>query len=125
MVQFCYLRLYLGIETVSCRLLQRMVRMDLDWNLKNLGFLAMTAKITKKLETFRFEDENDYEYEIWFKDFSRIVKNWHPGILHCTFFPPEKIALLSLLNEVEPSPDCNMLKRLTFDNLFPPQRHSR
>ena len=26
------------------------------------------------LETFRFEDENDYEYEIWFKVFSRIVK---------------------------------------------------
>ena len=25
-------------------------------------------------ETFRFEDENDYEYEIWFKVFSRIVK---------------------------------------------------
>ena len=26
------------------------------------------------IETFRFEDENDYEYEIWFKVFSRIVK---------------------------------------------------
>ena len=23
---------------------------------------------------FRFEDENDYEYEIWFQVFSRIVK---------------------------------------------------
>ena len=32
MVEFCYLRLYLGTETVSCRLLQRMARMDLDWN---------------------------------------------------------------------------------------------
>ena len=27
---FCYLRLFLGIETVSCRLLQRMTRMDMD-----------------------------------------------------------------------------------------------
>ena len=27
-----------------------------------------------KLETFRFEDENDYEYEIWFKVFSPILK---------------------------------------------------
>ena len=34
----------------------------------------MSAKFTKKVETFRFEDENDYEYEIWFKVFSRIVK---------------------------------------------------
>ena len=68
----------------------------------------MSAKITKKVETFRFEDENDYEYEIWFKVFS-----------------PEKIALLSLLKVVEPSSDYKMLKRLTFDNLFSPQRHSR
>ena len=27
-----------------------------------------------RIETFMFEDENDYEYEIWFKVFSRIVK---------------------------------------------------
>ena len=26
------------------------------------------------LKTFRFEDENDYEYEIWLKVFSRILK---------------------------------------------------
>ena len=32
MVQFCYLRLYLGPETISCRLLQRMASMDMDWN---------------------------------------------------------------------------------------------
>ena len=30
MVQFCYLRLYVGTETVSCRLLLRMARMDVD-----------------------------------------------------------------------------------------------
>ena len=40
-------------------------------------------------------------------------------------FSAEKLALLSLLKEVEPSPDCKMLKLLTFDNLFPPLRHSR
>ena len=34
MVQFCYLRLYLGIGTVSCRLLIQMARMDMEWNLK-------------------------------------------------------------------------------------------
>ena len=37
MVQFCYLKLYLGIETVSCHLLQRMARMEMDWNLKKLN----------------------------------------------------------------------------------------
>ena len=26
------------------------------------------------LETFRFEDKDDYEYEIWLKVFSRILK---------------------------------------------------
>ena len=35
-------------------------------------------------------------------------------------FSPEKLALLSLLKEVEPSPDCKMLKLLTFGNLFSP-----
>ena len=33
------------------------------------------AALQTLLETFRFKDENDYEYEIWFKVFSRIVKN--------------------------------------------------
>ena len=32
--EFCYLRQYLGIGTVSGCLLQRMVTMDMDWNLK-------------------------------------------------------------------------------------------
>ena len=27
----------LGIETISCPLLLKMARMDVDWNLKNLG----------------------------------------------------------------------------------------
>ena len=40
------------------------------------------------------------------------------------FFSPEKLALLSLLEEVKPSPDRKIIKLLTFDNLFPP-RHSR
>ena len=76
-------------------------------------------------ETFRVEDENDYEYEIWFEVFSRIVKKQTPRNSSLYFFSPEKIALLSLLKEVDPSPDCKMLKLLTFDNLFPPLRHSR
>ena len=39
MAQFCYLRVYLCIETVSCRLLKRMAKMDIDQNLNNMGQL--------------------------------------------------------------------------------------
>ena len=36
------------------------------------------------IETFRFEDENDYDYEI----FQLLFAYYHryPGMLHCTFF---------------------------------------
>ena len=43
------------------------------------------------------------------KFFRVLSKDRHPGILHCTFFSPEKLALLSLLKEVDTSPDCKML----------------
>ena len=36
--------------------------------------ISRGGSAAKKVETFRFENENDYEYEIWFKDFSRLVK---------------------------------------------------
>ena len=40
MVQFCYVRLYLGTETVSCRvLLLLMARMNMDWKMEKLGHL--------------------------------------------------------------------------------------
>ena len=42
MVQFCYLRLHLGIETLSCRLLQWIARMDL-----NSSFSSFKIKPTK------------------------------------------------------------------------------
>ena len=37
---------------------------------KDIGAASQTLLVTS-----RFEDENDYEYEIWFKVFSRIAKN--------------------------------------------------
>ena len=45
--------MYLGIETVSCRLLQRMAGKDMDWNLEKLGqpfqsFNTMPANIIQK-----------------------------------------------------------------------------
>ena len=53
------------------------------------------------LEGFRLEDDKDYEYEIWLKVyrvFSRKVPSRKP---HFTFDSPEKLALLSLLKEVQ------------------------
>ena len=76
-------------------------------------------------ETFRFEDENDTN-TIFNLVFSRILKKQT-----CTpesfivLFSLEKIALLSILKEVKPSLDRKMIKLLTFDNSFPPLRHSR
>ena len=38
---------------------------------------------------------------------------------------PKKFVRLFILKEVKPLPDSEMIKLLTFDNLFPPLRHSR
>ena len=45
-------------------------------------------------------------------------KNGHHGKLCYTFFSLEKLALLSILKEVKPSPNRKMIKLLTFDNSF-------
>ena len=37
----------------------------------------------------------------------------------------KKLVRLFILKEVKPSPDSKMVKLFTFDNYFPPQRHSR
>ena len=72
-----------------------------------------------RLESFRFQDE------IWINVFSRILKNRHPGKLHCTFLAREKLQLLSVLMEIKTSPEGKKIKVMTFDNLFPPLQHSR
>ena len=74
------------------------------------------------LNTFRFEDENDYQYEIWLKGFSRILKKDIPRNALLYFFT-RNLTLLSLLEEVKPSPGRKIIKPLTFDNLFPHFRH--
>ena len=63
------------------------------------------------IETFRFKDEDDYEYEIWLQVYTpRKASFYH--------FSLEKLALLPLVKEVTPSPDRKIIKLLTFDNLF-------
>ena len=76
------------------------------------------------IETFRFEDENDYEYEIELKVFPGILKKWTPRRALLYFFSLETIVLLSILKEMKPSLDCKMIKPVIFDNSFPSLRHS-
>ena len=77
------------------------------------------------LETLGFGDENDYEYEILLKvlfSYSQTFKLTEASFYH---FSLKKLALLSLMKQVTPSPDRIRIKLLTFDNLFSPLRHSR
>ena len=88
-----------------------------------LTFHMVRYNVWKTLKSFRFEDGNDYEYEICLKVFFCLfLNNRYPGKLHCTFDSQQK---LSLLKEVKPSPDSKMIKLLIADNYFPPLRHSR
>ena len=49
MVQFCYVRLYLGTETVSCRGLSLlMARINMNWRLRKMGYLFQVLCITQK-----------------------------------------------------------------------------
>ena len=74
--------------------------------------------VYKLLETFRFKDANDYEYEIWLQVFLCSLKIQTPRKASFHHFSLEKLALLPLVKEVAPSPDCKMIKLLTFDNSF-------
>ena len=65
------------------------------------------------LETFRFEDEDNYEYEICIKVFSRILKIQTSRKASFHHFSLAKLALLSLVKEVTRSPDRKMIKLLT------------
>ena len=70
------------------------------------------------IQTFRFEDEDGYEYEISLEVFSRLPKiqtSWKASFYH---FSLEKLALLSLVKEVTRSLGPRMIKLLTFDLLF-------
>ena len=53
MIQFCYLRVYLGIGTVSCRLLIQMARMDMD------SILKLRREISKSAVFWRTQTAND------------------------------------------------------------------
>ena len=86
--------------------------------------ILLTWFLKKWIESFRFEDDDGYDYEICLK-VSRILKIYTPRRASFHHLSLENLALLPLVKGVKPSPDRKMLKLLTFDNLFPPLRHSR
>ena len=61
---------------------------------------------TTTLETFRFQKENDYEYEISFERFPRAYCRQKIDTPDCfiVFFSPENLALLALFEDVKLSP---------------------
>ena len=63
---------------------------------------SASCQLNFTTESFTFEDENEYEYEIKLKVFARVLKKKDTR-----------------------SPDSKMIYLLTFDNFFPPLRHSR
>ena len=79
----------------------------------------------QKVESFRFEDDNGHEYKILFKVSARVLKKDTPESFILPFFTKKAGTDIFILKEVKPLPDSKMIKRLSFDNLFPPLRHSR
>ena len=80
------------------------------------------------LESFRFEDKNEYRYDITLRVFARVVKkrdSRESFIKFFLFFVTKKLVRLFILKGVKPSPDSKMIKFLTIDNLFAALRHSR
>ena len=67
-----------------------------------------------KLETFRFEEENDYEYDILLEVSSRLLIIQTSQKASFYYFSLHKLALLSLVKEVTRSPNRKMIRLLTF-----------
>ena len=93
-----------------------MTGLNSDWLILGMCILELSLpRVHKKIETFRFKEEDDYEYDIWLWVFSRILKIETPRKASFYHFSREKLALLPLVKEVTPSLDRKMIKLLTFD----------
>ena len=64
MVQFCYLRNYLGIETVSCRLLQ--------WMLRTLSSKHLQNKRVKLSQDFRVHHQHGCRFIVLEHQYGRL-----------------------------------------------------
>ena len=66
----------------------------------------------QQLESFRFEEDNEYEYEIKLKLFARVLKkkDTRKASFYFFFFSPKKLVRLFILKKFKPSPDSKMIK---------------
>ena len=88
-------------------------------NSNNVGaFHETSTKV--KLDTFKLEDEKNYEDEIGLKVIFAYFRKKTP-----ITFLSEKLTRSYLLREVKPCPDHKRKKNYVFANLFPPLRQSR
>ena len=78
------------------------------------SMLNLMLVFNLKLETFRFEEENDYEYDILLEVSSRLLKIQTSQKASFYYFSLHKLALLSLVKEVTRSPNRKMIRLLTF-----------
>ena len=78
-----------------------------------LSFCSFCEMKQLGIETFRFEDENDYHYKIWLPFFRVFSKYRYPGKLHDTFDSPEKYCHL-YWRRSQPPPDRKIINLLTF-----------
>ena len=78
------------------------------------SMLNLMLVFNLKLETFRFEEENDYEYDILLEVSSRLLKIQTSHKASFYYFSLHKLALLSLVKEVTRSPNRKMIRLLTF-----------
>ena len=72
----------------------------------------------KQIETFRFQDEDEYKGEIYLQGLSRILEKQTPRKASFQFFTPEKLARSFLLKEIKTSPDRQEIKFLPFYDIL-------
>ena len=101
---------------------------ELDFlKLRKVPLLKVAIVRSDKLERFRFENGYNYETTCKLEVFARVLKKKktpRESFIFLFFFHPKKLVWLFILKEVKPAPDSKMIKLLSFDNLFPPLRHS-
>ena len=95
-----------------------MTGLNSDWLILGMCILELSLpRVLKRIETFRFKEEDDYEYDIWLWVFSRILKIETPRKASFYHFSREKLALLPLVEEVLPSLDRKMTET-TYTHLW-------
>ena len=76
-------------------------------------------------ETCRFKGKDDFKDEIWLKVVSLILKKHTPRKATLYFFYTRKVSTVIFIEGGLPPSRSQNDKTSTFDNLFPPLRHSR